>query len=535
MEESIMDSGDCVLGEFEEGMAGRGEGGKGRRKEVLVKSYALGPTVHQGRLGKVRVGQHVETGLCFAVRILDKDEIRRAGVGQQITREINVMQTLHHRNVLNLVETFWSSRKLFIVTDLVRGVDMNEWLRAGAESAEKFSQGLPLPVVRKVLHQLVDGVGYCHQRGVVHWDLKPENIMIAENGMLKISSFGISTMLAADVVRSSYVTLEFAAPEVLNRDRRDKDRSSRASKGYDGKKADIWSCGVILYLLLCGKLPFKGLTPEEIHHSIESTPLSFPRRIPREVIDLNKHLLRRDPKTRYSANDIKRHPWFVEDYDTRGNNPIPPEYLESIREQYSLSSQLLRKAEEKEPFSKIPIASPHRPPTTEPRTNGMTIKSETPLSGPLSPNAVRSLNFSSSGISERNSCVSETPNSTPRKIREMSGAGYLVTNNSHKSTTSSRSSLRSLPEERGYPRLRQIQEEYQSLEELIGAALGPEPELSVSSVTSRLSQIDMDCLEDVAVVAETMGDPDSVKHWFGREARLPGNITASITQLLFHS
>lgn len=170
---------------------------------------------------------------------------------------------------------------------------------------------LPETVARNYFQQLVDGIEYCHRRGVCHRDLKPENLLIDETtGELKITDFGLSAMKGAstteELLHTQCGSPNYCAPEII----------ARHKQGYSGNKVDAWSCGIILFALLSGYLPFYDENTKVLYRMIQRDDVKFPKRFPSEARDLILRLLHKEPEQRFTLIDVKKHPWFLVDYDT---------------------------------------------------------------------------------------------------------------------------------------------------------------------------------------------------------------------------
>ncbi|KAG5063833.1 hypothetical protein JHK85_005016 [Glycine max] len=173
-----------------------------------------------------------------AMKVVGKEKVIKVGMMEQVKKEISVMKMVKHQNIVELHEVMASKSKIYIAMELVRG----------GELFNKVSKGrLKEDVARLYFQPLISAVDFCHSRGVYHRDLKPENLLLDEHDNLKVSDFGLTAFsehLKEDGLLHTTCGMP-ASPEVI------------AKKGYDGAKADIWSCGVILYVLLAGFLPFQ--------------------------------------------------------------------------------------------------------------------------------------------------------------------------------------------------------------------------------------------------------------------------------------
>lgn len=228
---------------------------------------------------------------------MEKDKIQKQRMGTQIKREISIMKMIRHSNVVNLLEVLASKTKIFIVLELVTGGELFDKIVAEGRLKE--------PEARFYFTQLINGVEYCHGQGICHRDLKPENLLLDDKLNLKISDFGLSNFYTAPVDESNPVLLHttcgtpnYVAPEVL------------LDKGYDGKKADVWSMGVILYVLMAGYLPFDEENISDLFRKIQNAEYTMPRWFSKEGSDLVRCILNPDPEKRYTIPMIKEHPWM---------------------------------------------------------------------------------------------------------------------------------------------------------------------------------------------------------------------------------
>lgn len=247
------------------------------------------------------MGVHEETGEQVAVKIMDKSDIKAQEMTMNVRREIAIMKALKHRNIVNLRQVLTSHTKLYIVMDLVTGGELFTKILKEGKLEEK--------VARRYFQQLVDGIEYCHRRGVCHRDLKPENLLIDETtGELKITDFGLSAMKGAstteELLHTQCGSPNYCAPEII----------ARHKQGYNGAKVDAWSCGIILFALLAGFLPFYDENTKVLYRMIQKDDVKFPRKFPTDAKDLVLCLLHKDPDKRYTLAQVKRHHWFAVDY-----------------------------------------------------------------------------------------------------------------------------------------------------------------------------------------------------------------------------
>ncbi|KAL3536601.1 hypothetical protein ACH5RR_005062 [Cinchona calisaya] len=191
----------------------------------------------------------------------------------------------------------WPARQIYFVMEYVKG----------GELFNKVAKGeLKEDLARKFFQQLITAVDFCHSRGVYHRDLKLENLLLEENGNLKVSDFGLSALAESKrqdgLLHTTCGTPAYVAPEVINR------------KGYDGSKADIWSCGVTLYVLLAGCLRFHDSNIMEMYRKIGKAEFKYPSWFPPEARRLISKILDPNPNTRISISKIMENSWFCKGF-----------------------------------------------------------------------------------------------------------------------------------------------------------------------------------------------------------------------------
>ncbi|KAI3759597.1 hypothetical protein L6452_07522 [Arctium lappa] len=268
-------------------------------RNIIFGKYEMGRLLGQGTFAKVYHAKNLVSLENVAIKVIKKDLVRKEGLMEQITREISVAKLVRHPNVVELKEVMATKRRIFFVMEYV----------TGGELFAKVAKGrLKENVARKYFQQLISAVDFCHSRGVSHRDLKPENLLLDENGDLKVSDFGLSALpeqLRNDgLLHTQCGTPAYVAPEVLRR------------KGYDGAKADIWSCGVILYVLLAGFLPFQEENLMHMYNKIFKSEYESPPWFSPDARRLISKILIVDPSRRITIPAITRLPWFLKGFQT---------------------------------------------------------------------------------------------------------------------------------------------------------------------------------------------------------------------------
>ncbi|KAH7650937.1 Non-specific serine/threonine protein kinase protein [Dioscorea alata] len=261
-----------------------------------VGKYEVGRTIGEGTFAKVKFAQNTETGESVAMKVLDRATIIKHKMVDQIKREISIMKLVRHPHVVRLHEVLASRTKIYIILEFITGGELFDKIVHHGKLSEADS--------RKYFQQLIDGVDYCHSKRVYHRDLKPENLLLDSLGNLKISDFGLSALPAQGVglLRTTCGTPNYVAPEVLGH------------KGYDGAIADVWSCGVILYVLMAGYLPFDEVDLTTLYCKIEKAEFSCPSWFPIGAKSLIHRILDPNPASRIRIEDIRNDEWFKKNY-----------------------------------------------------------------------------------------------------------------------------------------------------------------------------------------------------------------------------
>ncbi|KAL6974198.1 Son of sevenless 2 [Sarracenia purpurea var. burkii] len=278
-----------------------------------VGKYQVGRTIGEGTFAKVKFAKNTDTGESVAVKVMAKSTILKHKMVDQIKREISIMKIVRHPNIVRLHEVLSSRTKIYIVLEFVTGGELFDKI---------VHQGrLPENESRRYFQQLIDAVAHCHSKGVYHRDLKPENLLLNSNGNLKISDFGLSALpqQGVDLLHTTCGTPNYVAPEVLS------------NRGYDGAAADVWSCGVILYVLMAGYLPFEETDLPTLYKKVNAAEFSCPFWFSAEAKMLIHKILDPKPKTRIGIEGIKNDPWFQKNYVDIGNREDEEVTLDDVR------------------------------------------------------------------------------------------------------------------------------------------------------------------------------------------------------------
>ncbi|XP_006030331.1 SNF-related serine/threonine-protein kinase [Alligator sinensis] len=261
--------------------------------------YDLDKTLGRGHFAVVKLARHVFTGEKVAVKVIDKTKLDTLATGH-LFQEVRCMKLVQHPNIVRLYEVIDTQTKLYLILELGDGGDMFDYIM-------KHEEGLNEELAKKYFAQIVHAISYCHKLHVVHRDLKPENVVFFEKqGLVKLTDFGFSNKFQpGKKLTTSCGSLAYSAPEILLGDE------------YDAPAVDIWSLGVILFMLVCGQPPFQEANDSETLTMIMDCKYTVPSHVSKECKDLITRMLQRDPKRRASLEEIENHPWL------QGVDPSP--------------------------------------------------------------------------------------------------------------------------------------------------------------------------------------------------------------------
>ncbi|KAJ8415702.1 hypothetical protein AAFF_G00402590 [Aldrovandia affinis] len=261
--------------------------------------YDLDKTLGRGHFAVVKLARHVFTGEKVAVKVIDKTKLDSTATGH-LFQEVRCMKLVQHPNIVRLYEVIDTQTKLYLILELADGGDMFDYIM-------KHEEGLSEEMAKRYFAQIVHAISYCHRLHVVHRDLKPENVVFFEKqGLVKLTDFGFSNKFQpGKKLTTSCGSLAYSAPEILLGDE------------YDAPAVDIWSLGVILFMLVCGQPPFQEANDSETLTMIMDCKYTVPPHVSSACKDLIDLMLQRDPKRRASLEEIEEHAWL------QGVDPSP--------------------------------------------------------------------------------------------------------------------------------------------------------------------------------------------------------------------
>lgn len=293
-----------------------------------IGNYQILSTIGSGSMGIVKLGVDMRSGNQVAIKILKQhiptsDYLEtihpnqlpclRSGWrplskqetdDQRSMRELSFGFLMHHPNIVSLHEVILSDGHYYMIYDYVKGSPLLDFIVNHGRLKEKYA--------RRFFRQLVSCIEYIHSHSIVHRDLKIENVLIDKQGILHLIDFGLANVYAPDSLLATFCgSLYFAAPELLS------------AKRYIGPEVDIWSLGVILFVLVCGKVPFDDSDLSKLHKKIKKGKITYPSYLSAPCLDLLSRILVVDPTQRITLQQLKQHPWIMEGYSSPPSSYIP--------------------------------------------------------------------------------------------------------------------------------------------------------------------------------------------------------------------
>ncbi|XP_051771882.1 MAP/microtubule affinity-regulating kinase 3a isoform X2 [Ctenopharyngodon idella] len=256
----------------------------------LIGNYRLLKTIGKGNFAKVKLARHILTGSEVAIKMIDKTQLNPTSL-QKLSREVTIMKNLNHPNIVKLFEVIETEKTLFLVMEYASGGEVFDYLVAHGRMKEKEA--------RAKFRQIVSAVQYCHQKHIVHRDLKAENLLLDADMNIKIADFGFSNeFMVGNKLDTFCGSPPYAAPELFQ------------GKKYDGPEVDVWSLGVILYTLVSGSLPFDGQNLKELRERVLRGKYRIPFYMSTDCENLLKRFLVLNPAKRGTLEQIMKERWI---------------------------------------------------------------------------------------------------------------------------------------------------------------------------------------------------------------------------------
>ncbi|XP_011896480.1 PREDICTED: serine/threonine-protein kinase BRSK2 isoform X1 [Cercocebus atys] len=272
----------------------------GAQHAQYVGPYRLEKTLGKGQTGLVKLGVHCVTCQKVAIKIVNREKLSES-VLMKVEREIAILKLIEHPHVLKLHDVYENKKYLYLVLEHVSGGELFDYLVKKGRLTPKEA--------RKFFRQIISALDFCHSHSICHRDLKPENLLLDEKNNIRIADFGMASLQVGDsLLETSCGSPHYACPEVI-----------RGEK-YDGRKADVWSCGVILFALLVGALPFDDDNLRQLLEKVKRGVFHMPHFIPPDCQSLLRGMIEVDAARRLTLEHIQKHIWYI-----GGKNEPEPE------------------------------------------------------------------------------------------------------------------------------------------------------------------------------------------------------------------
>ncbi|KAJ3270839.1 hypothetical protein HDV01_007388 [Terramyces sp. JEL0728] len=306
-------------------------------KEFLYSNgFSIGSVIGEGSFSLVRIGVHLKTNRKVSIKVFQKQNLLKKGnTPLQVTRELLLLGHLFHENICPIFQVVNSVNDIYIVMQYQPGGDLYKYILDNTKISESESV--------LFFRQILSGINYCHSKNIVHRDLKPENILLGNNKTLLICDFGFANIVQKDCFQEEFC-------EMI------------ARKKYVGPEVDIWSLGVILYVMLTGTMPFGEQVQSKLFMSIMTAKFTFPTHVSADAKFLVSSILKPDPTKRFSLQDIKKDKWVnpenLEPFEFQSTDTfsLPPQIREMLG-QYGYTDQEIKEYQDEK--SPSPIKTAH--------------------------------------------------------------------------------------------------------------------------------------------------------------------------------
>ena len=261
--------------------------------EKTICDFIIKEKLGEGTFGKVRLGINRQTEEEVAIKILDKKKIIKEKDKIRIDKELKILKTLRHPNIVHLYSDIQTGSYIYIIMEYIKGIELLHYISSNKRLSEEEACFY--------FRQIISAIEYLHKLKIAHRDIKPENMIIEnETKTIKLVDFGLSSYYntKSEMLSSACGSPSYAAPEMLY------------GKKYSASPVDIWSCGIVLYAMICGYLPFEDLDFDILYKKIKEGKFKIPLHVSPNAKDLIKNLLITNPKKRYTIEQIKKHKWF---------------------------------------------------------------------------------------------------------------------------------------------------------------------------------------------------------------------------------
>ena len=282
-----------------------------KKENVILTEYEIKGILGKGTFSKVKLGINKITKEKVAIKIIDKQFTLNQNNFDRIKREISILKKSYHINIIKMLDIKEDPNNYYFIMEYCQNGELFLHIVNNKRLDEKQASFY--------FFQLINGLNYLHANKIIHRDLKPENLLLTKRKLLKIIDFGLSNYSPENqYLNTPCGSPSYASPEMIK------------GQQYNGFLSDIWSCGIILYVMLCGYLPFDGFSNNDLFKKILKCKVNYPNNIDKSAIDLMKNILIANPDKRFDLNKIMQHPFYL-----KGKNifcQIFPDLINEIKQ-----------------------------------------------------------------------------------------------------------------------------------------------------------------------------------------------------------
>ena len=275
----------------------------------FLSDYEIKETIGKGTFSIVKLGINKITNEKVAIKILKKKKMQKNKDKLRLEREINILKRLHHINLIKIHKISEESDNYFIVMEYCENGELFNYIVAHERLSEEETAYF--------FYQLINGLDYIHHKNIVHRDLKPENLLLSQGNILKIVDFGLSNYYYPEeqLLSTPCGSPCYASPEMV------------CGNKYNGFKIDVWSCGIIIFAMICGYLPFEDPNNEILFKKIMKCKVEYPEYLSEEVLDILNKIIVIDPNKRINIEQIRQHPFYL-----KGKNEFKKKHKDLIEQ-----------------------------------------------------------------------------------------------------------------------------------------------------------------------------------------------------------
>lgn len=257
--------------------------------QISSEGFQTLKTLGHGSFAIVKLVNDLRTGEVFALKTYEKYKLGDPHKMNNVRREIIILRKMKHENIVKLQYAFEDCRKIHLVMEFVGEMSLQSYMKT------KQNKKLDENEARRLFRQVVEGINYCHSKNIVHRDIKLENILLDKEHNVKIIDFGFSIIIPAHKKLNIFCgTPSYMAPEIITRN-------------YSGQSTDVWALGILLFVMICGKFPFKATNDSELFGKISKGKFSFPENISLGAQEFIRNILKNKPSERLNPSEVFFH------------------------------------------------------------------------------------------------------------------------------------------------------------------------------------------------------------------------------------